>query len=88
VKDGLTDTSILPTDKPARNTAALDLFARIHRGIGIITRHILRAALLQGAIERFNLGSPELECARPVVAVTAKCHLWWASGEHINDLAV
>jgi hypothetical protein len=84
----LTYTPILSTDKPSRHTATLDLLASIQCRIGIIARHILRAALFQSAIERLDLCCPELERACLVVAVAAKRHLWRASGEHVNDLAV
>lgn len=32
--------------------------------------------------------SPELELASPIKFVAAKCHLWGAIGEHIENLAV
>jgi hypothetical protein len=87
-KSRLTNTPILATDKPPRNTAALDLLARVHCSIGIITWEGLRTTFLQGAIERFDLGGPELECARPVGTVAAEGDLRRTSREHVDDFAV
>ena len=56
-----TNTPVLPTDEPSRNTLALYLLTGVYRGVCVILWGPRALAFLERAVERLYFGGPELE---------------------------
>ena len=87
-KDEITNTAILPTQKPVSNAAAFDVLARYDGSVGIIRCLYFRGARIEAAVEGLVVVDPKLEAAGIVRCVAAEGDLGWFVWEHSDNTFV
>lgn len=72
----LANATVFATNEPSRYTATLDVVARVHCRVAVVTNLQSRFTRVECAVERFDLSRPELEVACSCVVVTREGNLW------------